>query len=426
MIIVVSSFGIMIIDREDNEDIQKSPPIHISYILHDPIYIHSNAEFASTASSEGWTGDGSKENPYLIYDYIFNVSMFTGSIYIENTDVYFLISNCFLGSGVGYPWHIRFLNVENGRIENNYFETGVDCTGIFLENSHYNRIRFNTFYQQYHGIQAISSTNNIIENNTINMWGHGVWLKNGCNSNVMRNNTIYGGYDFALWDSNNNVIESNFLLFDGSLFGILLKNAENNTISRNDFQGERKFYIFITDGSNANNITENLIENKSSTLDWLDFGWDSTFSDTVVYINQSSGNLVYGNIFKSNTYYGIKLGTLATQNHIWNNIFDSNNGATGSYDPSHIQAYDMGTSNWWNSSGTPHGYGNNWSDWPGPDISPVDGIVDYPYPIDGSAGSKDYYPLAEYEGTPIPEPSIIMLVPILAIIVLFFAWRKRR
>jgi len=81
-----------------------------------------------------------------------------------------------------------------------------------------------------------------------------------------------------------------------------------------------------------------------------------------------------------------------SNNRIWNNTFINNNGAGSVYNPSNIQAYDAGTNNRWNSSGTLHGYGNWWSDLTAPDMN-LDGIVDWSYNLTGSAGAKDYCPL---------------------------------
>jgi len=79
-----------------------------------------------------------------------------------------------------------------------------------------------------------------------------------------------------------------------------------------------------------------------------------------------------------------------------------NNGASSTYDPSHIQASDDGTANWWNST---EGYGNYWSDWTAPDVNPPYGIVDEPYNISGSAGAKDFYPLTWPPGLILTSPN---------------------
>jgi hypothetical protein len=92
---------------------------------------------------------------------------------------------------------------------------------------------------------------------------------------------------------------------------------------------------------------------------------------------------IYDNLICNNPGIGVSIYG-GMYNRIWNNTFIGNNG-------SGIQAYDIGANNW-NTSGSPHGYGNYWDDWTTPDAN-SDGIVDNPYSIMGSAGAEDYYPL---------------------------------
>ena len=59
---------------------------------HDPISIDGNGDFTSTAASEGWLGDGTAISPYLIDGY--NIISGIKAISVNNTNVYFRISNC--------------------------------------------------------------------------------------------------------------------------------------------------------------------------------------------------------------------------------------------------------------------------------------------------------------------------------------------
>ncbi|MBU4190270.1 MAG: hypothetical protein KJ886_04675, partial [Candidatus Thermoplasmatota archaeon] len=66
------------------------------YTSHGPISINGNNDFASQASTEGWAGDGTKNNPYIIENYDINASLATGvwpraGIKIKKTDIYFII-----------------------------------------------------------------------------------------------------------------------------------------------------------------------------------------------------------------------------------------------------------------------------------------------------------------------------------------------
>jgi len=49
-------------------------------------------------------------------------------------------------------------------------------------------------------------------------------------------------------------------------------------------------------------------------------------------------------------YGGLEISTEATNNTVWDNEFDRNNGAGAAYDSAHIQAFDDGTCNWWIST----------------------------------------------------------------------------
>jgi parallel beta-helix repeat protein len=129
-------------------------------------------------------------------------------------------------------------------------------------------------------------------------------------------------------------------------------------------------------------------------------------SDMGIYLLLSSShNELFQNQVWNNQGYGVYV-LSGSSNRIWNNTIMGNNGATGTFNTSHVQAYDGGTLNSWNST---DGYGNWWSDWQSPDNAAPYGIVDHPYNISGSAGAKDNYPLTT-PTVPIPEFGMMPLV----------------
>ncbi len=67
-----------------------------SYTPHGIIRINSDAEFAQIAQQEGWPGDGSESNPYIIEGYEIDAQGVGNCIYIGNTTVHFIIRNCYL------------------------------------------------------------------------------------------------------------------------------------------------------------------------------------------------------------------------------------------------------------------------------------------------------------------------------------------
>ena len=49
--------------------IKDSQELFSSYVDHAPITINGNADFQTQANGEGWDGDGTYADPYIIYGY---------------------------------------------------------------------------------------------------------------------------------------------------------------------------------------------------------------------------------------------------------------------------------------------------------------------------------------------------------------------
>jgi hypothetical protein len=98
-----------------------------AYTPHDPIFIEGNDDFAAQAASEGWPGNGTKGDPYIIkgYEIENNVSECIG---IRYTSVHFNISGSLIKNG-----GISLFEVANGTIYNCTLESF--SYGIYL-NSH--------------------------------------------------------------------------------------------------------------------------------------------------------------------------------------------------------------------------------------------------------------------------------------------------
>ena len=85
---------------------------------HLPIKIQGDSDFATQAMTEGWLGDGTSANPYIIQDYHFRgpTKEGEGLIDINSTSVYFVISNCtFTDGDVG----VQLTMLSNGTLVNN-------------------------------------------------------------------------------------------------------------------------------------------------------------------------------------------------------------------------------------------------------------------------------------------------------------------
>lgn len=162
----------------------------VTYESHTPISISSNTEFYNLIISEGWEGDGSYSNPYII-----NGLSITGSgtlIEIRYTDVHFQISNCLLTDGDN---GIEFDEVSNGDI--------VDCTitnnaqdGINLYESNSITIEKNDFdNNSWRGLLTYHSTELNIHDNTFsdNGW-YGIDLRYSPNNRITNNGFSRNGF----------------------------------------------------------------------------------------------------------------------------------------------------------------------------------------------------------------------------------------
>lgn len=343
--------------KEDTEKTRYSP--------HGVIRINGDSDFTPANGVTG--GDGSANNPYIISGWDIDAHGAGNAIYIGNTTAYFIVENCRLhnASGGSYPYFmgagITLFKAPNGIIRNNEIFNTV--YGMYIWHSDSNIITKNTITNSSQGIQLDWSNYNAISNNTITNTGEGIYL-----------------YDFS---SNNRVL--NNTVRDNSNKGIALDYARTNTISGNIVSNNTKIgiYVFHSDGNTIENNTANS---------------NGQYGIQIIY---SSSVTVSYNTISSNGEYGIYLDANSSGNLIYHNSLYYNHGSGGTYDPTHVQAYDDGTNNSWNTTG---GIGNYWYDWAennDTNDNNGDGIVDWPYHIDGSANAMDHYPI---KATPPPAP----------------------
>ena len=161
----------------------ESIPTQISLENHSPIRIRSDSEFASIASSEGWIGNGSSSNPYIIENYTIRANVtfdpeestfeVEHAIHISDTLSSFIIRNCRLFNDTDNEEFMLVIgilldNVENCIIDSCYFESLDEC--IDLDDCTAVEIMNCTIIQTWRGYGAISSAycqNVTIFNNTI-------------------------------------------------------------------------------------------------------------------------------------------------------------------------------------------------------------------------------------------------------------------
>jgi parallel beta-helix repeat protein len=267
-------------------------PTVSAYTPHAPIYIDGNADF-SDADDDGVINPGAtgtENDPFIIQGWDIDASS-TNGIYIEHTDAYFIIRNCYIHDGdPSFSEGIFLEGVSNGKIENS----------------------------------------NIVNNEK------GIYLWIGCYNVTISNNSIHSN-DLAgiFFDYSSNNLIINNSIYDNSFDGIYFDESPYNTISQNHISGNR-YGIYPDYLSPFINIHNNSIFSNNQNGIYLDGTHNHTISNNSIYSTTGSGILIdlspnnlisYNNIY-SNTAGGISLWPASDNIISNNNIFSNDRGIT--------------------------------------------------------------------------------------------------
>jgi parallel beta-helix repeat protein len=307
-----------------------------TYTPHDAISITSDEEFNSMAIDEGWSGDGTAENPYII----------TGFLLTDPTTQPFRI------------WHTRVHWI----FRDNIVEGGVLC-----------------------GIYIVNTTNGILENNIVRNRHNGMAFRNVVNLTITQN-SIYNNSAHAmefLEDSIGIVIENN-QIEDNRYSGIQIPSVIGCEIIGNTIHSRADNGISIASGTDVVILNNSLDSNEGKGIvigaDYSIISQNtiSNSGDHGIALTSGSFSEISNNTVQDSAGYGLYLSSPTSNNTIMENSFIRNGEG--------CQAFDSGLDN--------SIIFNYYSDWTTPDLD-SNSIVDEPYLIDGTTDSSDSYPLVE-------------------------------
>ena len=402
-----------------------------------PLHIIGNANLSYYATLYGWAGDGTSGNPYRINGYHLNANV-SGtpsafSVWVENTTAWFTVSNCTIRnatkstpfpSGAG----ICFRNVTSGSIE--YNTVSANRYGIYLYASSKNTITNNNCYgNTYNGIYVYSasvysaSSNNTITNNDCSGNWYGINIDSSSNNTITDNNchdnSQYGIY-LSSSSKYNNI--TNNKCSNNSDSGIFLYSSSSNILSNDNCSDNKNTGIYIYSSSDYNRITNNTCNRNTNYGIFLRGSISNNITNNNcsansyygIYLASSNNNTITYNYFYQNANYGINISDSSTGNILHHNYFYQNNGA-GKGVNGNCQAYDDAGGNYWYDNTAREG--NYWSNWDGSGWGTPSA-----YPIAGTAGASDMYPL----GNPTPELSPLAVIVVALVFMCVAMLRKRK
>lgn len=134
----------------------------VTYIPHPVIGIDGTEELDTQATDEGWQGEGTEANPYLITGWEVSALGSYAGIYVGNTSSHFAISECYVHDAAAAC--ILLFNVTNATVQGNICENSQQ--GIDVVSSESVEVIDNTCTMAFNGIRVVSSDKcNLTENN---------------------------------------------------------------------------------------------------------------------------------------------------------------------------------------------------------------------------------------------------------------------
>ncbi len=200
-------------------------------ISREVIRITNDTQLIALANEEGWRGDGSEGEPFVIENYNIDAGGKGSAVHIGNTTLHILLKDSQLHNvswsvdgwnpGAAVTLHnARNVKIVNNRCYNSRF-------GILLANSDSNRIHVNTISDNtYYGIEMKNSMYNTVSENGFDNTG-GLNLINSPHNSFYDNDFSYRGF---------------------SLLGTIDTYAEQDIPKNNTIDGKPIYYYSNTHG----------------------------------------------------------------------------------------------------------------------------------------------------------------------------------
>jgi len=228
---------------------------------HNPVVIQSDTDFVN----QGWPGNGSMNNPFLIEDLEIELSLYSTCIEISHTSVYFEIRNCvfsyqYSGAYFGFYYQVLMgIGVQLNHVSNC---TIVNCT----------------FFNLDFGIDAQSVTDSLFMNNTVRNCDEGIHLDSAETSIVNHNRVLFNNEGLWLSGTSACTITKNLIAYNKD-YGIQLDYGAGQNRVFNNTIGYNQIYLNEPE-HNALDYGDNNIWDDNISLGnaWSDYTGVDTYS----------------------------------------------------------------------------------------------------------------------------------------------------
>ncbi|MCU0853080.1 MAG: right-handed parallel beta-helix repeat-containing protein [Thermoplasmata archaeon] len=218
-----------------------------SLTTHSPIRIDSDAGFAA----QGWPGDGSISDPYIIGDLEIDAAGYRNGIYVGNTSVHFRIQGCSVTTATDAGIHL--LRVRNGIVTTSssslcdwYCMAVLECQDTRVDNC--------TLVDGEDGAYVVDCENmTIADTHCTTMAGAGMHMSSSVGCSFIRNLCTDNEDQGILIESSpwTNLTEN---LCSGSVHGIRLIESSHNCTSVADSATENLLTGFAVESSDSISI----------------------------------------------------------------------------------------------------------------------------------------------------------------------------
>lgn len=240
------------------------PSVSAATARHDPIHIEGDADLEAQASAEGWPGDGTPEDPYVIAGYDIHPAEGGDGIDIRNTTLHLEIRDNFLkGAGAGGSG-VFLGNATNVTVRANEaitFGYGIrvqGSTGIVVKGNEVARHRS-------YGLALLGSDDSRVEGNEVSLNHQGIRVAGNAlygtyasGNAVAANRVVANDVGIAVARRSDNTTVRGNVVEDNHV-GIDIRGASDSRIAANEIAGADSFGISALDAARIA-VSDNVVD----------------------------------------------------------------------------------------------------------------------------------------------------------------------